>query len=224
MSEELPTPTKKRRFGCMQILVALLVALLIGIAATGWWVKRNVYASSFKTTQLSESEQAAFSEKVARLEAAGGSRAPAAADDGVARPEAYSEDGANREIRITEKELNAAIDKNPEWADKVAVDLSDDLLSITLLLPMDDEFPLVGGTTARITAGATLRFENDKPVVIVRGISIGGIPLPSAWMGDLKNKDLVQEFGGEGGFWDGLSKGVEFIQVEEGNLFLKLRE
>ena len=43
-------------------------------------------------------------------------------------------------------------------------------------------------------------------------------------MGDLKNKDLVQEFGGEGGFWDGLARGVEAIQVEEGNLYLKLRE
>jgi hypothetical protein len=77
---------------------------------------------------------------------------------------------------------------------------------------------------ARITAGATLRFENDKPVVIVRGISIGGVPLPSAWMGDLKNKDLVQEFGGQGGFWDGLSRGVEAIKLEDGNLYLKLRE
>ena len=46
----------------------------------------------------------------------------------------------------------------------------------------------------------------------------------SAWMGDLKNKDLVQEFGGQGGFWDGLSRGVEEIMLEDGNLYLKLRE
>jgi len=228
MSETIPDPPPppkaKRRFGCMHVLGILLAAVLVAMAATGWWVKRNVYASALKPTVLSESEQAVFAQKVARLEAAGGAGAPVRGDDNVARPEAYSEEGANREIRITEKELNAAIDKNPEWADKVAVDLSPDLLSITLLLPIDKDFPLVGGTTARITAGATLRFENDKPVVIIRGISIGGIPLPSAWMGDLKNKDLVQEFGGQGGFWDGLSRGVEAIQVEEGHLYLKLRE
>ena len=156
------------------------------------------------------------------LEAAGGSAAPP--NGNVAEPEAYSEEGANREIRITEKELNAIIDKNPEWADRVAIDISQDLLSVVLLVPVDPEFPIIGGTTARITAGATLRFENDKPVVIVRGISIGGVPLPSAWMGDLKNKDLVQEFGGQGGFWDGLSRGVEAIKLEDGNLYLKLRE
>lgn len=211
--------TPKRRFGCMHVLGAILAAVLLSAIATGVWIKYNVYASAFKTTTLSEKEEAAFAEKLARLEAAGGAAAP----PNVAEPEAYSEEGANREIRITEKELNAVIDKNPEWADRVAIDLSRDLLSVVLLVPVDPEFPIVGGTTARITAGATLRFENDKPVVIVRGISIGGVPLPSAWMGDLKNKDLVQEFGGQGGFWDGLSRGVEAIQVEEGNLYLKLR-
>jgi len=219
---ESTTPSKpKRRFGCMQILMIVLVAILLSIIATGWWVKHNVYASPFQPTELSEREQDAFEEKVARLEAAGGSGAPVRSN--VAQPEAYSEEGANREIRITEKELNAIIDKNPEWADKVAIDISPDLLSLVILIPVPPDFPLAGGTTARITAGATLRFENDKPVVIIRGISIGGIPLPSAWMGDLKNKDLIQEFGGHGGFWDGLSKGVEAIKLEEGNLYLKLR-
>lgn len=220
-AETTPAPKQKRRFGCMQVLVILLAAVLLAALGTGWWIKRNVYASTFKTTKLSEKEEAVFEEKLVRLEAAGGSGAPVR--EGAAQPEAYSEEGANREIRITEKELNAIIDKNPEWADRVAIDIADDLLSVVLLVPVDPDFPLIGGTTARITAGATLRFENDKPVVIVRGISIGGIPLPSAWMGDLKNKDLVQEFGGHGGFWDALSKGVEAIKLEEGNLYLKLR-
>ncbi len=218
------TPSPKRGSkGCLKILGVLLAVVLVTILVTGWWVKHNVYASAFKTTTLTETEQRAFSEKLTRLEAAGGSGVPVAVQDGIARPEAYREEGAKREIRITEKELNAIIDKNPEWADKVAIDLADDLMSVVLLLPLDEEFPIIGGTTARITAGATLRFENDKPVVIIRGISIGGIPLPSAWMGDLKNKDLVAEFGGSGGFWDGLSKGVEAIKVEEGHLYLKLR-
>lgn len=229
MTEESQTPppgtpahAPKRRFGCMQVLGTILVAVLLSAIAAGVWVKYNVYASAFTTTTLSESEEAAFVEKLAMLEAAGGAAAPPSSD--VAQPEAYSEEGANREIRITEKELNAIIDKNPEWADRVALDISRDLLSVVLLVPVDPEFPVIGGTTARITAGATLRFENDRPVVIVRGISIGGIPLPSAWMGDLKNKDLVQEFDGQGGFWDGLSRGVEAIKLEDGNLYLKLRE
>jgi len=206
----------------LQILGIILIAVVVSAIAAGVWVKYNVYASAFAPTTLSEKEEAAFAEKLALLEAASGAAAAPKRD--VAEPEAYSESGANREIRITEKELNALIDKNPAWADRVAIDVSKDLLSIVLLVPLDPEFPVVGGTTARITAGATLRFENDKPVVIVRGISLGGLPLLSAWKGDLKNKDLVQEFGGQGGFWDGLSRGVEAITLEDGNLYLKLRE
>ncbi|MBX3178067.1 MAG: arginine N-succinyltransferase [Candidatus Hydrogenedentes bacterium] len=230
MSDATPTPAETpvppakgaRRFGCVHVLAVILAGLLLSVLASAWWVKRNVYASPFRTTELNAREQAEFEAKVAQLEAAGGA-APAPGRE-VAVPEAYSEEGANREIRITEKELNALIDKNPQWADRVAIDISPDLLSLVLLVPVDPEFPIIGGTTARITAGATLRFENDQPVVIVRGISIGGIPLPSAWMGDLKNKDLIQEYGGQGGFWDGLARGVEAIKLEEGNLYLKLRE
>jgi len=61
-------------------------------------------------------------------------------------------------------------------------------------------------------------------LLIVKGISIGGIPLPSAWIGDIKNRDLVSEFGGEGGFWNQFAKGVDGVEVTEGRLRLKLKE
>lgn len=220
----VPAPRPARRFGCIHVLAIILAATLLAVVATGWWVKRNVYASPFEPTRLTEQEEAEFQQKVARLEAAGGAAAGVPVRDGAAQPVPYGEEDAQREIRITEKELNAALDQNPEWADRIAVDIADDLLSVVLLVPVPPDFPIAGGTTARITAGATLRFENDRPVVIIRGISIGGIPLPSAWMGDLKNKDLIEVYGGQGGFWDGLARGVEAIQLEEGHLYLKLRE
>ena len=93
-----------------------------------------------------------------------------------------------------------------------------------MLVPLEKDFPLIGGTTLRLRAGATLRYENNKPVVIIRGISIGGIPLPGAWWGGIKNKNLVEEFGGTGGFWEQFSEGIENIQVREGHLWVKLKE
>jgi len=53
---------------------------------------------------------------------------------------------------------------------------------------------------------------------------MGGIPIPNAWLGSIKNVDLVREFGGQGGFWDLFSRGVEDIRVLNGSLFVKLRE
>jgi hypothetical protein len=51
-----------------------------------------------------------------------------------------------------------------------------------------------------------------------------GVPLPSAWMGGLKNIDLISEYGNQDGFWKGFAEGVEDIRVEEGQLKVKLRE
>ena len=51
-------------------------------------------------------------------------------------PEAYSEEGAKGEISLTEKELNALIANNPEVAQRVAIDLSENLISVKLVVPM----------------------------------------------------------------------------------------
>jgi len=57
-----------------------------------------------------------------------------------------------------------------------------------------------------------------------RGVSLGGIPLPNAWLGNLKHKNLVDEFGTEGGFWKLFAEGIEDINVKEGHIRIKLKE
>ena len=63
----------------------------------------------------------------------------------LSRPEPYSEKGIKREIRFTERELNGLLAKNTDLAKKLAIDLSDDLISAKLLLPVDEDFPILGG-------------------------------------------------------------------------------
>jgi hypothetical protein len=65
---------------------------------------------------------------------------------------------------------------------------------------------------------------NGKPVVILKGISIMGVPVPNAWLGGIKNIDLVEKFAVEKGFWKTFSDGIEDISVSEGLLKIKLRE
>ena len=76
----------------------------------------------------------------------------------------------------------------------------------------------------KVTAGLELRFAEGRPVVALRGISLWGVPIPNAWLGGIKNIDLVKEFGGQGGFWQAFAAGVEDIRVEEGRLTVRLRE
>ncbi|MCW5199672.1 hypothetical protein VU05_02985 [Desulfobulbus sp. F1] len=145
-------------------------------------------------------------------------------EDGRLKPEPYSEEGANREMVFSEREINSLLATNTNLAEKMVIDLSENLVSLRLLLPLDPDFPVMGGKTLRLRAGVELAYREGRPVLILKGVSLMGVPLPNAWIGGLKNIDLMQEFGGQPGFWQSLGNGLESIQVREGELHLKLRE
>lgn len=229
-ANDLPQNTNPARRRWLRILGILAAGVLVVALLSAWWIKSNLYASPFNPTRLTDSEQQALDAKLDRLQrnvrsdraaAAGGA---AKKSEGRLAPEPYTEDAARRELRLTEKELNAVIAKDEATAQRVAIALSADLVSVKLVIPVDEEFPVLGGKTLRLNCGVTVRFEAGKPVVALRGVSIGGVPIPNAWLGNIKDVDLVREFGGPGGFWDLFAKGVEDIKVLDGSVFLKLRE
>jgi hypothetical protein len=198
----------------------VVAPVVVSAVFPAWWVGRYVYARAFTPTQLTTAEDRVREEKLSHLDAAAPPRRPPA----TMEPEPYREDDAAREVRLTERELNGLIAKQDDVARRVAVDLSRDLISVKLLLPFDEGLWLVGGTTLRLSFGLALSYGEAGPVVAIRGISLGGIPVPKAWWGDIKNKNLVEEFGAPGGFWDRFAQGVEYLEVREGQLLVKLRE
>ncbi|HSB06373.1 MAG TPA: arginine N-succinyltransferase [Thermodesulfobacteriota bacterium] len=228
--KNVPEPVvKKSRFGLRKVLGVLALVILVTALLTVWWVKHNIYASKFTPTALTIKEQKALDSKMAKLEATA-NKGPVVLkkkrqDKGAPlEPEPYSEEGAKREISLTEKELNALIANNPEVAQRVAIDLSENLISVKLVVPMDEEIPILGGKTLRLNLGVILGFENGRPVIALKGVSLGGIPLPNAWLGNLKNRNLVKEFGAEDGFWKLFSDGVADLKVQEGHILINLKE
>lgn len=208
------------RTGAARLLLVVAASVIVSAVFTAWWVGRYVYARDFTPTQLTAAEERVLEEKLSQLDDAAPPRRPPANME----PEPYREDDASREVRLTERELNGLIAKQDDVARRVAVDLSRDLISVKLLLPFDEGLWLVGGTTLRLSFGLALSYGEAGPVVAIRGISLGGIPVPKAWWGDIKNKNLVEEFGAPGGFWDRFAQGVEYLEVREGQLLVKLRE
>ena len=213
-------------------ILGIIATLLVVLGLLGfWWVKHNLYAGPFRVTKLSEKEQKVLDEKIDRLEQSAlesgrtfSGKTDEKKDEGRLEPERYREDPEKREIRISEKELNFLIAKDEETARRVAVDLSDDTVSVKLRIPLEEDFPIFGGKTLRLNCGVTLRQEGPKPVVALQGVSIGGVPIPNAWLGNLKNIDLVREFGDQRGFWKAFSDGVESVTVSDGALSIKLKE
>jgi hypothetical protein len=219
--EELLNNKKKVRARSLKILRITGILLFVVIILSAIWIKYNVYANPFIPTKLNEKEQKIFEAKLYRL------RHYSQKDEikeGRLVPEPYSEEAAGRETYITEKELNAAIAANEETARRVAIKLSEDLISVKVLVPFDVDVPLIGGKTLRLNCGITLSYKAGKPIVALRGISVGGIPIPNAWLGNIKDVNLVHKFTDEGGFWDIFSKGVEDIKILDGSLYIKLKE
>jgi hypothetical protein len=224
MNEANSTKTGSDPRGKRVLLIAfvLLVAVLL---LAGFWVKRNLYASRFSPVALGQKEREVLDAKLALLqekEPVPGKN-PSLPGKPLA-PEPYSEEGAGREITLTERELNALIANSPEVAEKVAVDLSDDLISVKLVLPVDDEVPVLGGKRLKLHMGLTVHYDGKKPTIALKGVSLGGIPLPNAWLGSLKNVNLVEEFGGGDGFWEVLTAGVRSVRVRQGELRIELSE
>ncbi|MCG7927189.1 MAG: arginine N-succinyltransferase [Candidatus Thiodiazotropha taylori] len=230
-TEQLEAPEKKKGLRGIHILWIVLATILVTAAVTYWVVRTYIYAKDFTPVQLSQTEQQVLNKK---LESLGYQPAPATdtnkqpaekeTDEAWLRAERYSEKNARREVFFTERELNGMVANNQEMAKKLAIDLSDDLVSARILVPVDPDFPILGGKTLRVSTGMELAFRDARPVVILKGVSIMGVPIPNAWLGGLKNIDLVSEFGDEQGFWAGFAEGVDNIRVVEGELKIKLKE
>lgn len=199
--------TEKRRGGCLKTTLITLAVLLLLAVVSVWAVKAYVFPSDFKPVELSPKEEQALAAKLGYLE-----------------PEAYRENQGDRDLRFTERELNALLARNTNLAERVAIDLSRDLISAKILVPMDEDFPVLGGKTLRAKTGLELSLKEGRPVVVLKGVTIMGLPLPGAWLGGFKNVDLMEEFGGEGGFLPTLFSGLEELSVEDGELRLRVRE
>lgn len=225
-----PVATAPGGFSGMQLLGAIAVAIALTAGATFWFVRTYIYAREFEPVELTSPERKELGSKLRALgvdpvDVLPRPREQDALDaEGRLVPEKYSEESTRRDVRLSERELNALVASNPEFARRFAIDLSDNLASAKLLIPVDPDMPMLGGKTLRLTAGLELDYRNARPVVILRGVSVMGVPIPGAWLGGLKNVDLVGEFGGDPGFWKGFSDGVELIEIRDGELRVKLKE
>ena len=220
----------RRKFSGKQVILFVGLAVVATTLGVVWWMNQYVYATMFQPTRLGESEQQVLNAKMAHLlqmaDAASSSvpqPSPSTLDASL-EPVPYAETDGNREIQLTEREVNALLATDSYMARHVAVDMADDLVSVQLVVPINHEMPIVGGKMLKLNFGLELSYSNGKPVVVMRGISLGGIPLPSAWWGDIKNTNLVEEFGGSGGFWDQFSKGIKDMRIQDGQLYVMVKE
>lgn len=209
-----------KKSGCLKTLLIILAAAVVTCALTVWFMNAYLFPKRLKPVELSQKEEKALKEKWNLLDPF----SDASADEKKAIARKYSEDGSNRTITFTQREVNGMLAKNTDLADRFAIHLSDEMASARLLIPLDQDFPVLGGKTLKASAGLVLGFSGGRPRIALKGVSLWGVPIPNAWLGGLKNVDLVQEFGGSSGFWKSFSDGVENITLADGRLSITLKE
>ncbi len=244
MDDYFMQQNEKKGFSGLQVFGIVIGVMVVTVVGTLFAAHAWLFPKPFTPVVLTPQEERQLERKLERFENLADK--PAAAESvsanrkeqvnsgplqageltpsGSLKPEAYSEKGASREINLTEREINSLLAKNTDLARKVAIDLADDLVSLKILVPVDPDFPVLGGKTLRVRAGAELAYRDRRPIVKLRGVSVMGVPVPNAWLGGLKNIDLVREFGTDSGFWKTFADGVETINVRDGKLYIKLKE
>ncbi|MEN8108218.1 MAG: arginine N-succinyltransferase, partial [Pseudomonadota bacterium] len=212
----------------------VVITIVVTAALTFWVVRTYIFPSEFKPVELSAQEEQVLTDKLERLDrlqsprtrgsakAARQRQAADAAEPEFLEPEAYTEAGADRSISLTERELNALLAKNTDLARKLAIDLSDNLMSAKLLIHVDEDFPILGGQIIKVRAGMELAYQDNRPIAILKGVSVMGVPIPNAWLGGMKNIDLVEYYGTESGFWKTFAEGVDNIRIKDGYLTMTL--
>ncbi len=223
-----------RGFQGKHIAWIVLGTILLTAAVTYWVVRTYIYARDFEPVVLNQTEQQQLNKKLVTL---GYQPDPMQTNannknnkendfdtNGRLIPQKYSEDVGARDLSFSEKELNSLVASNTDMAKKLAIDLSQDLVSARILVPVDKDFPVLGGKTLRVSAGVEIAYKDGRPRVVLKGVTVMGVPIPNSWLGGLKNIDLISEFGDKQGFWKGFSEGVENIHVEDGELKIKLKE
>lgn len=211
-----PVPSKRRKGCLMGCGIVTLILLMVGVTVllTLWQFKRNLDPEPIQATVLTPSEELVFDQKVEQFKYAAGEM-----DSAPRQPIP-----ADRLIRISERELNAALAKNTDLADKMFLDLEADHIELIANFPMPADLPVLGGRTLRIGGTMRITTEEGKPSVILKKVMVSGISIPNAWTGYRKNVNLIEEISENNEDFQTFIAGVHSLRVEPDVLLIELND
>lgn len=198
----------------LTVLLVILGCCGVTAAGTAWWVKRNFYASPIRPVSLTRTEQQTLQAKLEALHLD---------STATSRPVLTPEE-QRRSITVTQKEINAYLAQQG-LGDSVKVELGHDSISATSIVPIPPDAPLFGGTTLRLRFALGVRMADDKRMTVqVNDISVGGVPLPNAWLGNIKGVNLADERLEADPALQRFFDGIKTLEVRDGELRVVLNE
>ncbi|GEP43975.1 hypothetical protein [Brevifollis gellanilyticus] len=209
----LPTPAAKPGFSTKKVVLIILGAMFLtaGLAVGGtiWWYKYNFNPKPMRPVVLSEKEQAAFDSKLAvfgdppmapvtvNIPPLPAPQTPPPSQPPVVlappRELQVAAGEENRTIIITEREVNAYLAKQ-NLGENIQVSFAEGKLAAGIIVEAPPDFPVFAGQKMRVRLTFGTGLTPDRKLSFVfDDVSVGGISLPNAWLGDLKGVDLVEQ-------------------------------
>lgn len=189
---------------------ALIVLLILALIGAGLWGLARLQSGQPEPVTLDAREETILD---AKLEAVASPTDP----DQPLVAEIYQETDAARVIRFSERELNALIARDRDLAGRVAVRLSPGQVSTRVRIDVPADVTLLGGRVLNVRSGVRIELADEGLTARLIGVSVAGVPLPAAWLGGLKDEDLLALTA-----FRGLGAGIEHLEVGEGELILRL--
>lgn len=208
-----PSPLKPRSTWKKKLLIAGSIVLgtcAIAAASATFWYQYNLHASNFRPVQLTAAEQQMLKDKLSVLE---GQAAPAT--------------DPSKTIVLNEREINGYLEAQG-LGETVKVNITHGNVGATILAPVDQEVPLLGGHTVRLKIAFNTKLdEKHRFALSLADVSVGGISLPNAWLGGVKGLNLLagdpQSTNGPS-LLEGFAAGIKDFQLKNGELRLVLND
>ncbi len=223
--------------GWIILSVVLAVILIPALSLLGWYWY-NFHAGLYRPVTLTPPEQQVLEQKLTAATGEPvviGEKTPGESGSPDGSPAAITIDSKspgvfaaadNRTIILTEHELNGYLHHNTDLGERLKFDLRPNAFVVRLIQPIEPEVPVVGGKTLRVnvTLGAYIDPTTSRFRMEVDDISVGGVPIPNAWLGDIKNQDFFAgaEYGD--GFLRRFADGIENFEIRNGEMLIRLAE
>lgn len=89
----------------------------------------------------------------------------------------------------------------------------------------DEDAVVLGGKTLRLKISLGARMGSDhRPILQLNDLSIGGIPLPNAWLGGIKGVNLLASEMNADPAAQNFASGVRGLKIDNGEISLELND
>ena len=116
---------------------------------------------------------------------------------------------------LSEREINGLIHEKTKLGKDIRVELVNDAIHLRVKTTLDEEVPLFGGKTVNLRARL---IASEEEGISIDDVTIYGVSLPNAWLGDLKGVNLFEALDEQ------LPSGIKYFEVVNGEIRIELED